>query len=204
MSKEENKIVEEINEDERVIEPEVVEEVNEPVVDDVKEFAPVVKAPLRDIQTPSMIHKHLDNFLAMLCGETPVDDDVRNSTEYWLKRLATGEGGGSTKKIYCHPMFLSDGGVNVNLQMLIFDTNPDAYTILTLKTKIDALVEAGAIIQVTGWYKKSGTVYLPYNVRKPASSRLLYYVTSSGFASDDFDTIYASVTSVVDGVNAIN
>ena len=55
---------------------------------------------LRDAADMNMIQKHIDNFLAMLCGETPVDSNVRTSTEYWLKRLATGEGSGSTKKIY--------------------------------------------------------------------------------------------------------
>lgn len=41
-----------------------------------------------------MIHKHLDNFLAKIAGETPVDDEVRDSTEYWLNQIAE-QGGGS-------------------------------------------------------------------------------------------------------------
>lgn len=35
-----------------------------------------------------MIQKHLDNFLAKIAGETPVDDEVRNSTEFWLNAIA--------------------------------------------------------------------------------------------------------------------
>lgn len=41
-----------------------------------------------------MIQKHLDNFLAKIAGETPVDDEVRDSTEYWLNQIAE-QGGGS-------------------------------------------------------------------------------------------------------------
>ena len=35
-----------------------------------------------------MIQKHLDNFLAKIAGETPVDDTVRNSLEFWLNQIA--------------------------------------------------------------------------------------------------------------------
>lgn len=41
-----------------------------------------------------MIQKHLDNFLAKIAGETPVDDEPRDSTEFWLNEIAE-QGGGS-------------------------------------------------------------------------------------------------------------
>ena len=42
-----------------------------------------------------MIQKHLDNFLAKIAGETPVDDEPRDSTEFWLNEIAEQGGGGS-------------------------------------------------------------------------------------------------------------
>ena len=48
----------------------------------------VLRGRLRGVPDPTMIQKHLDNFLAMICGATPVDSNVRNSTEYWLDQIA--------------------------------------------------------------------------------------------------------------------
>lgn len=44
----------------------------------------------------NMIQKHLDNFLAKIAGETPIDDKPRNSTEFWLNEIAENGGGGTT------------------------------------------------------------------------------------------------------------
>ena len=44
----------------------------------------------------NMIHKHLDNFLAKIAGETPIDDNPRNSTEFWLNEIAENLPGGGT------------------------------------------------------------------------------------------------------------
>lgn len=44
-----------------------------------------------------MIQKHLDNFLAKIAGETPVDDTIQNSTEFWLNEIA--EQGGGTEVV---------------------------------------------------------------------------------------------------------
>ena len=44
-----------------------------------------------------MIQKHLDNFLAKIAGETPVDETVQDSTEYWLNQIA--EQGGGTEVV---------------------------------------------------------------------------------------------------------
>lgn len=45
-----------------------------------------------------MIQKHLDNFLAKIAGETPVDDEPRDSTEFWLNEIAE-QGGGGTEVV---------------------------------------------------------------------------------------------------------
>ena len=46
-----------------------------------------------------MIQKHEDNFLAKIAGETPIDDNPRNSTEFWLNEIAENLPGGGTKVI---------------------------------------------------------------------------------------------------------
>lgn len=45
-----------------------------------------------------MIQKHLDNFLAKIAGETPVDEEPRDSTEFWLNEIAE-QGGGGTEVV---------------------------------------------------------------------------------------------------------
>lgn len=51
---------------------------------------------LRDAGHPEMIQTHLDNFLAKIAGETPIDDNPRNSTEFWLNEIAENLPGGGT------------------------------------------------------------------------------------------------------------
>ena len=116
---EEIDLLKEAEESEEEIREETPEEEREPLtpedLKDVRELLNEVRelrGGLRGAADPNMIQKHLDNFLAALCGETPVDSNVRTSTEYWLKRLADGEGG-STKKIYGHTIYFKrqDTGV---------------------------------------------------------------------------------------------
>lgn len=60
----------------------------------------VTKSPVKGApQTPTMIHKHIDNFLAKIVGETPVDDKPRNSTEFWLNEIAENLPGGGTEVV---------------------------------------------------------------------------------------------------------
>lgn len=57
--------------------------------EEVKEASPAFRSGgLRGISTPTMIHTHLDNFLAKIAGEIPVDANIRNSLEYWLNEIA--------------------------------------------------------------------------------------------------------------------
>lgn len=98
-------------------EEKTIDEAVEEQADEMKEFEPVAfdevikeepakeTAPvLRALGDPdpadmNMIHKHLDNFLAKIAGETPIDENVRDSTEYWLNRIAEAGGGGGTTVI---------------------------------------------------------------------------------------------------------
>lgn len=87
---EEVKDLEQVEEVQDLTEIEKVEDLAE-APEEVKEEAPVLKSGgLRGISTPTMIHTHLDNFLAKIVGETPVDTNVRNSLEYWLDQISKG------------------------------------------------------------------------------------------------------------------
>lgn len=137
-----------------------VKEVREEIPDDVRldpdeiRERPVLRGGLRGAADPNMIQKHIDNFLAMLCGETPVDSNVRTSAEYWLKRLATGEGAGSTKKIYQHNIFFQRGGTaetTSNSRIMgvcvIFNNSSDSITQSDFLSLID---QPGTVITVNG------------------------------------------------------
>ena len=73
-------------------------------VKDVTLEEPVLRAPLVPSSPNHMIQKHVDNFLAKIAGETPVDDNPRNSTEYWLNKIADAGGGG--EKLYTHNIII--------------------------------------------------------------------------------------------------
>lgn len=49
-----------------------------------------------------MIQKHIDNFLAKIAGETPVDDTIQNSTEFWINKIAE-QGGGGGSEVVANP-----------------------------------------------------------------------------------------------------
>ena len=176
---------------------------------------PVLRGGLRGAADPNMIQKHIDNFLAMLCGETPVDSNVRTSAEYWLKRLATGEGAGSTKKIYCHPISLVNSAVSAEykmaLTMLIFNNDETPFTTTTLKKFIDDLyttVGDTIRIMINGCVASAstGTVITSYLYKSSASTYGIVGInTSSTFVSynivwDDF----VQGAYIYDGVNPIN
>ena len=44
----------------------------------------------------NMRQSHVDNVLAKIAGETPIDDKPRTSTEFWLNESAENGGGGTT------------------------------------------------------------------------------------------------------------
>ena len=226
MTNEEEKILEEILDEENDITledaAEEAEELQEETQDEVKEIReeipedvrldpdeirerPVLRGGLRGAADPNMIQKHIDNFLAMLCGETPVDSNVRTSAEYWLKRLATGEGGGSTKKIYYHPiaMVRTTGGISYHMSALIIDNNPEAYTKTTF---LEKAAEFSRLVPFNGFYNDGVDNYVVcYAYTALGTSYLVMRDVATGVAN-----VSVTLTSALsdgdfyDGVNAIN
>ena len=149
--------VEEVKDLEKVEEVQDLKEVPEEVkeVQELTEVPEEVKAPvlrgggLRGAADPDMIQTHIDNFLAMLCGETPVDSNVRTSAEYWLKRLATGEGAGSTKKIYWHTVKFVRSGETVYYScgyIIIINNDPTPITTSAFYALLDSPGFYGVVI----------------------------------------------------------
>ena len=91
---------------------------------------------LRDVGHPEMIQTHLDNFLAKIAGETPIDDNTHNSTEFWLNEIAKNQGGGG-KKYYLHN-FCGDTieGAYLSFTIITDDATP-LTTYNALKTMLD-------------------------------------------------------------------
>ena len=162
MTNEEEKILEEILDEENDITLEEaaeeaedlqeetqdeVKEVREEIPDDVRldpdeiRERPVMReGGLRDAADPNMIQKHLDNFLAKIAGETPVDDKPRNSTEYWLNKIAESGGGGETK-LYMHIIRFRASNTTQNEGLCSVVTKDE--TPYTLSTFCDWLHENG-------------------------------------------------------------
>ena len=117
----------------------------------------VLRGGLRGAADPNMIQKHIDNFLAMLCGETPVDSNVRTSAEYWLKRLATGEGAGSTKKIYRHTLLIANifsGTYRFAISCSVFNNSSTALT----KTTFLSYMSANGFVEASGNFRTQSPV----------------------------------------------
>ena len=95
----------------------------------------------------NMIQKHEDNFLAKIAGETPIDDNPRNSTEFWLNKIAESGGGGETK-LYMHIIrFRANNTIQNEGLCFIVTANETAYTLATF---CDWLYENGIEGTTTG------------------------------------------------------
>lgn len=126
-----------MDEEKTIDEEKTVDEAVEEMTGEMKEFEPVAfdeavketeperkDAPvLRALGDPepadmNMIHKHLDNFLAKIAGETPIDENVRDSTEYWLNRIAeSGGGGGGGTTVVANPEMAGTESALTGLQV---------------------------------------------------------------------------------------
>ena len=200
-------------ENDAIIEPETEYDVRE-AFEINKEDGPreALGAPLiRALGDPepadmTMIHKHLDNFLAKIAGETPIDENVRTSTEYWLKRLADGLGG-STKKIYYHPIYMADNTLG-RIEFAIIDNNPNPYdTKEKIIAKVKELCDTGAFVNTNGCIRTANTdnfesVYMIY--KNAGVYQIFSYTATSIGNTRSLDTYALGVTYVYDGVNAIN
>ena len=215
---EEEKNIEELTE--TIIEPETEDDVREAFEinkeDGPRESlgAPLIKAAGDpEPADMTMIHKHLDNFLAMIAGETLVDSNVRNSTEYWLKRLADGLGG-STKKIYCHPLriYKTSGDNQYLLSCLIFNNDPTPLTLSTFKEFIDKTAQsAGTNVTFLAsgyyWTDANRITSATYIFKSGAAT---YGVQGGNYANAQFASVSGTWAEIFgesifdDGVNAIN
>ena len=86
-----------------------------------------------------MIQKHLDNFLAKIAGETPVDDTIQNSTEFWINKIAA-QGGGGTEVIANPEDVPADApvlnAIRIGNQVFKINKINDTYYILSLNMKV--------------------------------------------------------------------
>ena len=199
---EEVKDLEQVEEVQDLTEIEKVEDLTD-AYEEIKEAAPVLKSGgLRGAADPNMIQKHIDNFLAMLCGETPVDSNVRTSAEYWLKRLATGEGAGSTKKIYRHTItcFKSSGDVQYACS---FDFFNDTSTAIESADNIIAALSDQTRFMVSGYiydYGNANIYGLSYSFKDSGNYKIYCYNVSTG--ARDYSTF--SINSLLSLATAIN
>ena len=121
-----------------------------------------------------MIQKHLDNFLAKIAGETPVDDTIQNSTEFWINKIAEqGGGGGETKKYYVHSIAAtSSAESNLNVSIVVITSDNTQFTIASLGsylntnhynlvTKAYPVFSARVISKTNGFAIADGGIYSP-------------------------------------------
>lgn len=73
-----------------------------------------------------MIQKHLDNFLAKIAGETPVDDTIQNSTEFWINKIA----GSGIKYTTTAPTAANTDGLKIVVLNAEPETKYDGYLYL--------------------------------------------------------------------------
>lgn len=219
----EEKIVDQVDEvDEIETEDDAVEsapeektdKVIEPIPDDIRPVEELKKdGGLRGIQTPTMIHEHVDNFLAKIAGETPVDDAPRNSKEYWLNEIADWSAGkstddASTKKIYCHPLAFI-GADGSRLGAFVFNNDPtpidSATKFLAWLNALFAVVQANVRVILTGTINISGTLYPAAYISKVNLAGFNVVSDGTNYKAYGTDAEFsANFTSVSDGVNAIN
>ena len=114
----------------------------------------------------------------------------------------------NAKPIYCHPISISNDAsgtsLECRLELLILDNNESAYTKDALKSKLEDLMDEGALIMVVGYFKYESVVYGTYMIQKGASEYRLYGYSTSGRASVNLDNIIDENAVVEDGVNKIN
>lgn len=163
-----------------------------------------------------MIQTHVDNFLAKIAGETPIDDNPRNSTEFWLNEIAKWTAGqstddASTKKVYWHTIKFTRQGASVwyaTGYMIVLTTQKDPLTSTQFEDllKIDGfwgLVINGFLGNTQGGDESSIAYYLEgiytsgVNTRAVRRSLTTFVEDSGSISIDNF-----SITDL--GSNPIN
>lgn len=201
-----------MDEEKTIDDEKTVDEAVEEMTGDMKEFEPVAfdeavketeperkDAPvLRDGGDPepadmNMIHKHLDNFLAKIAGETPLDENVRDSTEYWLNRIAENmpSGGGS---VYSHTIKTTD---QQKACVTIFTTSDTQFTATTFaKWLYDrGYVNSNAMLPtISHFFKGSDTQFGNYCGFFSEDGTVLKLLVDSVTVSPTVSVISQSVT----------
>ena len=110
------------------------------------------------------------------------------------------------KPIYYHPvyMFGSDTSENlIRILITILDNSPIQYNDGTIVTKLNALLNAGAIINVDGIVIDTNNNNAnAYMIKNDGSINQLFWNKETTRGEIDFSTI--TWTEVIDGVNKIN
>ena len=184
-------VKEEVKSDEVANEELKTEEAKTPEISE----APVLKAA-----TPAapnnMIQKHVDNFLAKIAGETPVDDQPRDSTEYWLNKIADRiDDMPAQKELWWHgcELYITP---TLSLQFHILNNSGTAFDKSTFTewlngfTNIDIAVNGSGIIGST-------TLANIFLLRKTRNSLNMYYYTAGGSSYTPYtinDELYNELT----------
>lgn len=194
MTNEEEKIPEEILEEENDITLEEAAEEAEELQEETQDEGRAIEIPverredilerqvlrdggLRDAGHPEMIQTHMDNFLAKIAGETPVDDKPWSSTEFWLNEIANkfgnGDGIGSiwrVKEVWSNP----EPDSNFDAQTILIDLSE--YDALYVIAKVGASASSGIVaaspIKITERANVMGmsSAYLAYRTFTTAST----------------------------------
>lgn len=202
---------------------EVREEIPEDVrldPDEIRERPVLRDGGLRDAADPNMIQTHLDNFLAKIAGETPADDNVRNSHEYWLDRIADRVDGiqdeiddiPSQKKLYWHGLDIYITPVTSFNAVVLSDSATPLNSMALLLAWFDSI--SGMVdLSVNGVFTyDTNKTFLPHNLRKSADGMAFTFYgadyfpdTSSGYTSISYTRaeFEALGFNVVDRVNRI-
>ena len=158
----------------------------------------------------NMIQTHLDNFLAKIAGETPIDENPRNSTEFWLDKIAEWTGGkstddASTKKLYYHPIALvqTTGDISYHIGGVIIDNNPTAYNKDTFVAKVKTF---SRLIPFNGYFNDGTDGYIVcYAFTSGTTVNLVLRKISDGsFNVSTNLAVILATGEFYDGVNALN
>ena len=206
---EEEKNIEELTE--TIIEPETEDDVREAFEinkeDGPRESlgAPLIKAAGDpEPADMTMIHKHLDNFLAMIAGETPVDSNVRNSTEYWLNRIADVISGKQVQLYEHNAGVYMVGKSNVRFNIITRSNEP--FTIDSLSDYIKNL-PGDHLINVYGVITEDGVTFIPdvYAILWSTSENAfkIYYVDAQGYHAVNRSALTYYFNTITDQVRAL-
>ena len=157
-----------------------------------------LRGGLRGVGHPEMIQTHLDNFLAKIAGETPIDDNPRNTTEFWLNEIAKNLPGGGGEPLYIHNIQIDATAQNVGVLLItIINKSADAYTDLTLRDYLTNNIGIGKFVNAGGFLATSSYKTLGFGVDNDSTHWVYQYYDNT------FKTNWFTVLSITDTVASI-